>query len=83
MVTDDGQPARSGFAAIEPVRGIRKRVSDRNCGNADRGSEAQDKPYGLFFDQVTAGTTTARVAASGLHGHPLVVYRVPMDVRMS
>src|SRR5712692_2125546 len=42
----------------------------------------QGKPYGLFFDQVTAGyTTTQRRGLQAFTVIPLVVYRVYADAR--
>src|SRR5205085_9406196 len=42
----------------------------------------QNKPYGLFFDQVTSGyTTTQRRGLQAFTVVPLVVYRVYADGR--
>ena len=45
-------------------------------------AKKQNKPYGLFFDQVTSGyTTTARRGLQAFTVVPLVVYRIYVDGR--
>jgi hypothetical protein len=60
-----------------------KRVSDQELRQMlIEEVKRQNKPYGLFFDQVTGGyTTTARRGLQAFTVIPLVVYRVYPDGR--
>jgi predicted Zn-dependent protease len=60
-----------------------KRVSDQELRQMLMDEvKRQNKPYGLFFDQVTGGyTTTARRGLQAFTVIPLVVYRVYPDGR--
>jgi hypothetical protein len=60
-----------------------KRVSDQELRQMLIDEvKRQNKPYGLFFDQVTGGyTTTARRGLQAFTVIPLVVYRVYPDGR--
>lgn len=60
-----------------------KRVSDQELRQMLIGEvKRQNKPYGLFFDQVTGGyTTTQRRGLQAFTVIPLVVYRVFADGR--
>jgi TldD protein len=60
-----------------------KRVSDRELREMLIAEvKKQNKPYGLYFDQVTSGyTTTARRGLQAFTVVPLVVYRVFPDGR--
>jgi TldD protein len=89
-----GVPQSNGHGRRSPGQEVVSRQSNLYVESAKRVSDAelrqmliaevkrQDKPYGLFFDQVSSGyTTTARRGLQAFTVVPLVVYRVYPDGR--
>ena len=89
-----GFPQSNGHGRREPGSEIVSRQSNLFVESSKRVSDLelrrmlieevkkQNKPYGLFFDQVTGGyTTTARRGLQAFTVIPLVVYRVYPDGR--
>jgi TldD protein len=89
-----GFPQSNGHGRREPGAEIVSRQSNLFVESSKRVSDQelrsmlieevkrQNKPYGLFFDQVTGGyTTTARRGLQAFTVIPLVVYRVYADGR--
>ena len=76
--------AGGGFAPVEPDRGIGQR-GDRTpgCGRCCIGEvKKQNKPYGLYFRDITGGfTTTQRAGLQAFKVIPVIVYRVYADGR--
>jgi TldD protein len=90
----DGFPQSNGHGRRSPGAEVVSRQSNLFVESSKRVSDAelrrmlieevkrQNKPYGLFFDQVTGGyTTTARRGLQAFTVIPLVVYRVYPDGR--
>jgi TldD protein len=90
----DGFPTSNGHGRRQPGAEIVSRQSNLFVESSKRVSDQelrqmlieevkkQNKPYGLFFDQVTSGyTTTARRGLQAFTVVPLVVYRVYPDGR--
>jgi TldD protein len=90
----DGFPNSNGHGRRQPGAEIVSRQSNLFVESSKRVSDQQlrqllieevkkqNKPYGLFFDQVTSGyTTTARRGLQAFTVVPLVVYRVYPDSR--
>ncbi len=90
----DGFPQSNGHGRRSPGTEVVSRQSNLFVESSKRVSDAelrqmlieevkrQNKPYGLFFDQVTGGyTTTARRGLQAFTVIPLVVYRVYPDGR--
>ena len=90
----DGFPNSNGHGRRQPGAEIVSRQSNLFVESSRRVSEQQlrqmlidevkkqNKPYGLYFDQVTSGyTTTARRGLQAFTVVPLVVYRVYPDGR--
>jgi len=89
-----GFPQSNGHGRREPGTEVVSRQSNLFVESSKRVSDQelrrmlieevkkQNKPYGLFFDQVTGGyTTTARRGLQAFTVIPLVVYRVYPDGR--
>jgi TldD protein len=89
-----GFPESNGHGRREPGAEIASRQSNLFVESAKHVSDAelrqmliaevkrQNKPYGLYFDQVSSGyTTTARRGLQAFTVVPLVVYRVYADGR--
>ncbi len=89
-----GFPKSNGHGRRQPGREIVSRQSNLIVESARQVSDKelrkmlideikrQNKPYGLFFEQVTGGfTTTARAALQAFKVIPIVVYRVYPDGR--
>ena len=90
----DGFPQSNGHGRRTPGNEVVSRQSNLFVESTKKVSDAelrnmliaevkrQNKPYGLFFDQVTGGyTTTARRGLQAFTVIPLVVYRVYPDGR--
>ena len=90
----DGFPASNGHGRRSPGNEVVSRQSNLIVESTKAVSDAelrrmlvdevkrQNKPYGLFFDQVTGGyTTTGRQGLQAFTVIPLVVYRVYADGR--
>jgi len=90
----DGFPNSNGHGRRQPGAEIVSRQSNLFVESSKKVSDKelrqmlidevkkQDKPYGLFFDQVTSGyTTTARRGLQAFTVVPLMVYRVYPDGR--
>jgi TldD protein len=90
----DGFPASNGHGRRSPGNEVVSRQSNLIVESTKAVSDAelrrlliedvkrQNKPYGLFFDQVTGGyTTTGRQGLQAFTVIPLVVYRVYPDGR--
>jgi predicted Zn-dependent protease len=90
----DGFPHSNGHGRRQPGAEVVSRQSNLFVESSNRVSDQQlrelliaevkkqNKPYGLFFDQVTSGyTTTARRGLQAFTVVPLVVYRVYPDGR--
>lgn len=90
----DGFPTSNGHGRRQPGAEIVSRQSNLFVESSKRVSDQQlrqmlieevkrqNKPYGLYFDQVTSGyTTTARRGLQAFTVVPLVVYRVYPDGR--
>jgi len=90
----DGFPTSNGHGRRSPGNEIVSRQSNLIVESSKAVSDAelrrmlveevkrQNKPYGLFFDQVTGGyTTTGRQGLQAFTVIPLVVYRVYPDGR--
>jgi predicted Zn-dependent protease len=89
-----GFPQSNGHGRRQPGAEVVSRQSNLFVESAKRVSDSelrhmlieevkrQNKPYGLFFDQVVSGyTTTARAGLQAFTVVPLVVYRVYPDGR--
>ena len=90
----DGFPASNGHGRRSPGNEVVSRQSNLIVESSKAVSDAelrrlliedvkrQNKPYGLFFDQVTGGyTTTGRQGLQAFTVIPLVVFRVYADGR--
>jgi TldD protein len=90
----DGFPQSNGHGRRAPGNEIVSRQSNLFVESTNKVSDAelrkmlieeikrQNKPYGLYFDQVTSGyTTTARAGLQAFTVVPLTVYRVYADGR--
>ncbi len=90
----NGFPTSNGHGRRQPGAEVVSRQSNLFVESSNRVSDQklrellieeikkQNKPYGLFFDQVTSGyTTTARRGLQAFTVVPLVVYRVYADGR--